>query len=99
MKINKTQDGNTLTIAVEGRVDTTTSPDLEQEINQTPNEVTELILDFTNLDYISSAGLRVMLSAHKFMTGKGGDLKITNVNDVVSEVFEITGFSDILNIE
>lgn len=98
MTINKQQNGTTLTIALEGRLDTMTSPDLEAEVNKSLDGVDSLIMDFAKLDYISSAGLRVLLSAHKAMSGKGG-MKVTNVNEIVQEVFEVTGFADILNIE
>ena len=98
MTINKTVNGSTLTIALEGRLDTTTSPDLEKELKDTLGGADQLVMDFSKLDYISSAGLRVLLSAHKAMSSKGG-MKVTNVNDIVQEVFEVTGFSDILTIE
>ena len=98
MTINKNQNGTALTIALEGRLDTTTAPQLEQELKTSLDGITDLTLDFTSLDYISSAGLRVLLSAHKTMAGKGG-MKVTHVNEVVQEVFEVTGFSDILTIE
>ena len=98
MTISKTQNGTTLNIALEGRLDTTTAPDLEKELKSSLNGANELVIDFSKLEYISSAGLRVLLSAHKTMSAKGG-LKITNVNDLVMEVFEVTGFSDILTIE
>lgn len=98
MKITKELNGTTLNIALEGRLDTTTAPDLEKELKGSLDGVTELVLDFSKLDYISSAGLRVLLSAHKTMSGKGG-MKVTNVNEIVQEVFEVTGFSDILTIE
>ena len=98
MKIIKSQNGGSLTIALEGRLDTTTAPDLEQEIRNSLDGVTELIMDFAKLDYISSAGLRVLLAAHKTMM-KQGSMKIILANEMVMEVFEITGFSDILSIE
>ena len=98
MKITKTVNGSTLSIALEGRLDTTTAPELESELKSSLAGITELIMDFTNLDYISSAGLRVLLSAQKTMT-KQGSMKITHVNEMVMEVFEVTGFVDILNIE
>ena len=98
MKITKTQNGTALTIALEGRLDTTTAPELEKELNASLAGATELTLDFDKLEYISSAGLRVLLSAHKTMLPKGG-MKVTNVNEIVSEVFDVTGFSDILTIE
>ncbi len=98
MTINKNRSGSTLTIALEGRLDTTTAPDLEKEIKVGLDGVTELVMDFSKLDYISSAGLRVLLSAHKAMS-KQGAMKVVNVNEMVMEVFEVTGFSDILTIE
>ena len=98
MKITKKQDGSALVIALEGRLDTTTAPDLEQELKASLDGVTDLTLDLTNLDYISSAGLRVLLSAHKTMM-KQGQMKLTNASDIVKEVFDVTGFSDILTIE
>jgi len=98
MTINKNLNGSTLCIALEGRLDTTTAPELENELKVSLNGVTELILDFEKLDYISSAGLRVLLSAQKIMT-KQGSMKIIHVNEMVMEVFEVTGFADILTIE
>ena len=98
MTINKKQDGSALTIALEGRLDTTTAPELEQELKQSLNGVTELTFDLVKLDYISSAGLRVLLSAQKAMM-KQGSMKLIHLNDIVQEVFEVTGFSDILTIE
>ena len=98
MTINKTQTDSSLTIALEGRLDTSTSPDLEKELQACLDGITELILDFDKLQYISSAGLRVILSAQKQMN-KQGTMVIRHVNDTIQEVFEITGFTDILTIE
>ena len=98
MTINKKVNGNALEIALEGRLDTMTAPELEAELNQSLASADSLTLDFSKLDYISSAGLRVLLSAHKAMSAKGG-MKVTKVNEIVQEVFEVTGFADILNIE
>ena len=98
MTINKQKNGSVLTIAVQGRLDTTTAPDLETEIKSSLDGVTELIMDFEQLDYISSAGLRVLLSAQKAMS-KQGSMKVIHVSDLVMEVFEVTGFTDILTIE
>ena len=98
MKITRNKDGTDLTIALEGRLDTTTAPELEKELQASLDGATELTLDFSALEYISSAGLRVLLSAHKAMSRKGG-MKVTHVNEIVSEVFDVTGFSDILTIE
>ena len=98
MTIEKKVNGNALEIALEGRLDTMTAPELEAELNQSLGSVDSRALDFSKLEYISSAGLRVLLSAHKVMSAKGG-MKVTNVNEIVQEVFEVTGFADILNIE
>jgi anti-sigma B factor antagonist len=98
MIINKKRDGSALVVALEGRLDTTTAPELEQELKSSLDGITDLTLDMTNLDYISSAGLRVLLSAHKIML-KQGKMKVTNASEIVREVFEVTGFSDILTIE
>ena len=98
MTINKQSEGSSLTLAVEGRLDTTTAPELEEVIKNDLNGVESLTMDLSKLDYISSAGLRVLLSAQKIMT-KQGSMKVTNVNELVMEVFEVTGFSDILTIE
>lgn len=98
MTITKKQNGTTLEIALEGRLDTTTSPELEKELNGVLDGVEELIMDFSNLEYISSAGLRVLLSAHKALHGKG-KMKVVNPNEIVQEVFEVTGFDNILTIE
>ena len=98
MTITKKQNGTALEIALEGRLDTMTAPELEAELKQSLEAADSLVLDFGKLDYISSAGLRVLLSAHKTMSPKGG-MKVTNVNEIVREVFEVTGFADILTIE
>ncbi len=98
MTIEKKLNGKTLEIALQGRLDTTTSPDLEAELKKSLDGVDNLVMDFSKLEYISSAGLRVLLSAHKIMATKGG-MKIINVNEIVHEVFDVTGFVDILNIE
>ena len=98
MNIIKNAEGKTLNIALEGRLDTTTAPQLETELKQSIADNTELILDFAKLEYLSSAGLRVLLAAQKVMN-KQGKMVIRNVNDVISEVFEVTGFADILTIE
>ena len=98
MTIEKKANGSELTVSVAGRLDTTTAPDLEKEFQGCLPGVKELTLDLKQLDYVSSAGLRVILSAHKTML-KQGSMKIVNVGDLVMEVFEVTGFSDILDIE
>lgn len=97
MKIEKKLNGNTLVFALDGRLDTTTAPELENEIGDLDG-VEELIFDMEKLEYISSAGLRVILKAQKIMNEKGS-MKLKNVGDSIMEVFEITGFSDILTIE
>ncbi len=97
MTIEKKVNGTALEIALEGRLDTMTAPELEAELNQSLGGVETLTLDFSRLEYISSAGLRVLLTAHKMMSDKGG-MQITNVNEIVQEVFEVTGFADILEI-
>ncbi len=98
MIITKNIDGETLTFTLEGRLDTTTSPQLEAELKQSVGGVTELIFDFSGVEYISSAGLRVLLAAQKVMN-RQGSMKLTGVNENVLEVFEITGFIDILTLE
>ena len=98
MNIVKNLNGSTLEIALEGRLDTTTAPGLDEVLKDIPASVETLILDCENLEYVSSAGLRVLLSAHKRMSGKGGMI-VKNVTEIVQEVFDITGFADILTIE
>ena len=98
MEILQNKNGNTLNITLQGRLDTTTAPQLEEVISTSLEGVTTLIFDFSPLDYISSAGLRVLLSAQKQMN-KQGEMKIMNVNESIMEIFEVTGFSDILTIE
>ena len=98
MIITKNIDGDTLTFTLEGRLDTTTSPQLEAELKQSVGGMKELIFDFSGVEYISSAGLRVLLAAQKVMN-RQGSMKLTGVNDNVLEVFEITGFIDILTLE
>ena len=98
MTITKNLNGTALEVALEGRLDTMTSPELEAELKSSMDGAETLTLDLSKLEYISSAGLRVLLSAHKVMAGKGG-MKVKNVNEIVQEVLEVTGFSDILTIE
>ncbi len=98
MTINKSLNGKDLTIALEGRLDTTTAPLLDDELKTALGGVEKLEFDFTKLEYISSAGLRVLLSAQKVMN-KQGSMLIRNVNDEINEIFEVTGFVDILTIE
>ncbi len=98
LNINKVKDGTTLTISIEGRLDTTTAPQLENVVNAEIEGVSELIYDLKALDYISSAGLRVLLSSQKVMN-KQGSMIVKNVSEEVLEIFEVTVFSDIFNIE
>lgn len=98
MTINETKNGSSLTISLEGRLDTTTSPEFETKLKESLAGITDLTLDFAKLDYISSAGLRVLLSAQKQMN-KQGTMVICNVNETINEVFEVTGFIDILTIQ
>lgn len=98
MDINKNGSGNNLTLCLRGRLDTVTAPQLEEELKNSLAGVSQLIFDFTDLAYISSAGLRVLLFAQKTMN-KQGRMVIRNVNETIMEVFDITGFSDILTIE
>ena len=98
MTIDKKLEGTKLEIILEGRLDTITAPTLEEELKQSLDGITELVFDFGKLEYISSAGLRVLFVAQKIMN-KQGSMIIKNVNDVINDVFEVTGFSDILTIE
>ena len=98
MTIEKQEQGSTLKIAVGGRLDTTTAPQLEAELKRSINGIAELDFDFAGLEYLSSAGLRVLLAAQKVMNMQG-TMTIHNVNETIMEVFEITGFSEILTIE
>ena len=97
MTITKTAENGTLRIALEGRLDTNTAPQLEAELKTSLSGITELELDFSGLEYISSAGLRVLLAAQKTMS-RQGKMTIRNVNESIMEVFEITGFVEILTI-
>ncbi|MBR3629134.1 MAG: STAS domain-containing protein [Oscillospiraceae bacterium] len=98
MTINKTKDGDKLTLALEGRLDTTTAPDLEKVIKEETGDVNNLHFEMDKLEYISSAGLRVLLSAQKLMNKKG-EMLITGCSDDIMEIFDMTGFTDILSIE
>ena len=98
MTILKDQKGSSLTIALEGRLDTTTAPQLDETLKESLAGVNDLTLDLEKLEYISSAGLRVLLSANKTMS-RQGKMTVKNVGEIVQEVFDITGFSDILEIE
>ena len=98
MTINKKQEGTALTIALVGRLDTVTAPQLEGELRTAVNGVTELIFDLNDLEYVSSVGLRVLLSAQKVMN-RQGNMTIRNVKPEIMDIFDVTGFVDILNIE
>ena len=98
MTINTKKHGNEMTIAISGRLDTSTAPKLEAAIKDDIGGIRNLIIDVKDLDYISSAGLRVLLSTQKIMNQQG-KMKVVNVNETVMEIFEITGFTDILTID
>ena len=98
LDIEVKKDGTEYTFLLEGRLDTITSPTLEGKINEATTDATKLILDLAKLDYISSAGLRVLLGAAQDMDGKG-DMAVRNLNESVKEVFDVTGFSNLFNIE
>ena len=98
MTIEKTMNGTAAALKIIGRLDTTTAPELEAAIDTCAAEIKELVLDCTALDYVSSAGLRVILKAQKRMNTQG-NMKLTHVNETIMEVFNITGFADILTIE
>lgn len=97
MTINQNKEGNQLTISLEGRLDTTTAPELEAVVDTALAGVNTLVMDLEHLEYVSSAGLRVFLKTQKLMNSQG-TMKITHVNETIMEVFEITGFVDILTI-
>jgi len=98
VKIEKKAEGSKLTVALEGRLDTTTAPELEEALKDALEKVDDLTMDFSRLEYISSAGLRVLLATQKIMN-KQGAMRVINVNEVVMDVFDVTGFADILTIE
>lgn len=98
MKIVKNRDEDRLTFLLEGRLDTMTAPQLEAEVKGSVEGVKELVFDFEGLEYVSSAGLRVLLASQKIMN-RQGSMCIRHVNEVIMEVFEVTGFSDILTIQ
>lgn len=98
LEIKKTQENTTMTMAPAGRLDTETAPELEEELKALPETVTDLIMDLEKLEYISSAGLRVLLAEHRMMS-KRGTMTVINISDMVREVFDMTGFTDILNIK
>lgn len=98
MTIERMTEGTKLTITLTGRLDTTTAPKLETELKQNISGMNELVLDFSGLEYLSSAGLRVLLSAQKVMN-RQGSMVVKHVNETVMEIFEVTGFADLLTIE
>jgi len=98
LKTEKHGENGSVTFALEGRLDTVTAPGFEKELKESLEGVTDLVLDFEKLEYISSAGLRAVLSAHKIML-KQGSMKVVHVNETIMEIFEVTGFTDILTIE
>ncbi len=98
MEISKILEGSTLQVVLSGRLNTATAPMLERELEHSLNDITELIFDFAQLEYISSAGLRILLQAQKAMN-RQGRMIVRNVNEEVMEVFEVTGFTDFLTIE
>ena len=98
MTIEKNLNGTELIVKVTGRLDTTTAPELETTLKESFSGITKLVLDFSTLKYLSSAGLRVVLQAQKIMN-KQGEMIIKNVSEAINEIFEVTGFADILTIE
>ncbi len=99
MNITKSYNQNKLTISVEGRIDTITSQELDEEIQNEMGNFDSLIMDFTDLEYISSAGLRVLIATQKKLNGEDIPFVIKNVNDAVGEIFRMSGFNKILKIE
>ena len=97
-EITKNVENQKAVLALKGKLDTTTAPELDKTINEIISDIKELVFDFADLEYISSAGLRVLLSAQKAMNARG-EMKLKNVGETVMEIFEVTGFSDILTIE
>lgn len=99
VNIAKTLEGQTLMLALEGRLDSSSAPDFEEALASSPDGVEELVLDFAGVDYLSSAGLRVLLSAQKRMAAGQGSMRLRNVNAAVRDVLDMTGFSGFLAIE
>jgi len=99
MKIIKKETGSTLSITLSGRLDTATSPELDAVIQALDPKTMSIIFDFKDLEYVSSAGLRVLLTAQKIMNARNGKLKITKANDVIKDVFQVTGFASFISIE
>ena len=98
LNIVKKQDGDTLIVKLDGRLDTNTAPDFQTEMEPMLNDISKLVLDFEKLDYISSAGLRVLLTFEQEMEEQEKTLEVTHVNDIIHDVFDVTGFLDILTI-
>ena len=98
MKVDKTIENGKAVFRLEGRLDSTTSPELEKEIMDVIGDLNELVLDLKDLEYTSSAGMRVLLSAQRIMNSKGS-MKVINVRSEIMDIFEITGFNQILTIE
>ncbi len=98
LNVKKVVDNDKAVFTLEGRLDTVTAPDLEAEVNESISGLTDLVFDCADLEYISSAGLRVLLSAQKVMM-KQGEMKLINVNEIVMEILDVTGFSDIITVE
>ncbi len=100
MTINQNKTTDALVLALEGRLDTITAPELEEVVEKIPEDVNKLVVDMAKLEYISSAGLRVILAAHKLMCEeRTGTMTVKNVSDGIMEIFDMTGFTDVLNIE
>ena len=99
LNIAKKLEGNTLTVKLDGRLDTNTAPEFQSEVEPMLNDVSRLVLDFEKLDYLSSAGLRVLLTFEQEMEEQEKTMEVTNVNDIIHDVFDVTGFSDILTVE
>lgn len=99
MTISADKKGSKLVLSLEGRLDTTTAPELEKELGEVLDDVDDITFDCNGLEYISSAGLRVLLGAQKAMNKKEGKLVVKNINDTIREVFEVTGFTDVITIE
>ncbi|MBQ3932951.1 MAG: STAS domain-containing protein [Lachnospiraceae bacterium] len=98
MNVNINKEDSNLTIEIEGRLDTLTSPELEKEVDTALDGITNLVVDLKNLEYISSAGLRVLLGVAQVMEDQG-DMKVINVSSEVMDIFEVTGFDEVLTIE
>ncbi|MBQ5562255.1 MAG: STAS domain-containing protein [Clostridia bacterium] len=98
MTIEMKKEKKSLTLKIAGRLDTTSAPEMEKAVKENIGSVEELVIDMENLEYISSAGLRVLLSAQKTMNGQGS-VKVINVSDTIMEIFEITGFNEIMTIK